>query len=354
MKKITINKILSIFKNVNLPKEVYISDTIPSQEGTFLVVQALENEGLKDTIDFPSGRLGKLIQGDIIAGVLGYRSASVEFAGYIPKEIHVNDELSLLCESGIIGKISGIYEAWGKPMKVKVLGAIVNQQGNILQLDQYSLPTIKTNQNNVPLIAFLATSMDTGKTTMACKIAHALTMEGKKVAAIKTTGVSFTQDLYKLADHGAFPTLDFTDMGLPSTCGLDGKKVVESAQNLINTVSLSNPDVILMEFGDGIIGQYHVKDILQQKSIHDQIAFLCLAANDFSGVYGTQKLLEEYNLKIDLVTGPIANSQVGVDLIYKYFNLESESNQHQIHKTINLINKNIFGGTYEKTFFNYA
>lgn len=343
MKKIKLNKIPSIFKNANLSEEVFISDQITPVEGAFIVVKALEHEGRKDTLDYPSGRLGKLINGDIIPAVLGYRSASVEFAGYVPKKVKVGDELYLLCESGLCGEISGIYEAWGKPMKVKVMGSIVDEKGNNLNLKQYSLPSVKASGKPVPIIAFLATIMDTGKTTMACKIAHSLALQGKRVAAIKTTGVGYTQDLYKFKDYGATIVLDFVDMGLPSTCGIGGNKIIEVTKNLISTAELSEPDVILMEFGDGIIGEYHVKDVLANASIKKQIKFLVLAANDFSGVYGTEKILEEYNLKIDLVTGPIANSKVGVDFIKKYFHLEGESNQHQIPKTMSLVNKKIFG-----------
>jgi len=342
MKIIKLNKIPSIFKNANLSESVYIDSNIKPEEGAFIVVEALKNEGRKDTLDYASGRLGKLLEGDVIAGVLGYRNASVEFAGYVPNKVKIGDELFLLCESGLIGEISSVYEEWGKPMKVKVLGSIVNKHGKQLNLNQYSLSKVKANKKKIPIIAFLATNMDSGKTTMACKITHALTLQGKKVAAIKSTGVGFTQDLYKLKEHGASPVLDFVDMGLPSTCGKAGEKIVEFTQDLIDNVSLSKPDVILMEFGDGIIGEYRVRDILKNESIKKQIAFLLLGANDFSGIYGAQKLLKQLNLQVDLVTGPIANSQIGIDLIKKYFKLEAESNQHHIPRTTAIINKKVF------------
>ena len=37
------------------------------------------------------------------------------------------------------------------------------------------------------------------------------------------------------------------------------------------------------------------------------------------------------------MTGPIANSEIGIDLIKKNLQLEGESNQHEIPKTINMI-----------------
>jgi hypothetical protein len=342
MKKIKLDKIPYLFKNVNLPYEMHISNKIAPVEGSMIVVQALENEGKKDDFDFANGRLGKVVKGDIFPGILGSRKAVVEFAGYIPTGVNVGDELYLVCESGLIGQISGIYESWGKPMKVKIIGGIVDEDENQLNLKNYSLPKIKNN-NNVPIVAFIGTRMDCGKTTMACKITLGLKNAGKKIVSIKPTGVAFSQDLYKLKEYGASHVMDFVDMGLPSTCNGNYKDVILATENLINQAKSYNPDLILMEFGDSLLGAYHVKDILNYQPIKQQIKFLVLAANDLLGVKGAIEILDENKFKIDLVTGPIANSKIGIDLIKKNFGIEAESNQYLIPKTIkmimNLLNK---------------
>lgn len=344
MKKIKLDKIPSVFKNVNLSFEVNVGHRIPAREGAMLVVQAEENSGKKDILEFVGGRLGTVIKGDIFAGVLGYRKAPVEFSGIVPRKIKVGDDLHLLCEGGIIGEIRGVYEAWGKPMKVKVLGAVVDNKGQPKLLSNFSLPKIKPNNQKIPIVCFLATRMDSGKTIMACKLAHYFKQQGKKVVAIKPTGVSYMQDPYKLMDNGAELVLDFTDMGLPSTCNGNSRKVIESAENLINHAKLAKPDLILMEFGEGILGEYHVLDILGYKPIRDQFSFVILAANDFTGIFGAQEILKNNNIGIDLITGPITNSHLGVELIKKYFKLEAESNLHEIPKTAELINKKVFSG----------
>lgn len=342
MKKIKLDKIPYLFKNVKLPYEVHISNKIAPVEGSMIVVQALENEGKKDDFDFTNGRLGKVVKGDIFPGILGSRKALVEFAGYIPTSVEVENELYLVCESGLIGQISGVYESWGKPMKVKILGGIINKDGSQLNLKDYSFPKIKNNKN-IPIIAFIGTRMDCGKTTMACKIALGLKNAGKKIISIKPTGVAFSQDLYKLKEYGAFQVFDFVDMGLPSTCNGNLKEVVLATENLINKAKSYNPDLILMEFGDSLLGAYHVKDILNYLPIKQQIKFLILAANDLLGVEGAKNILNKYKLKINLVTGPTVNSKIGIDLIKKNFGIEAESNQYSIPKTIkmiiNLLNK---------------
>lgn len=336
MKKIKLDKIPSLFKNVKLSSEVYISNKILAVEGSMIVVKALNNEGKKDDFDYANGRLGKVVVDDIFPGILGWRKAVVEFAGYIPTNVKVGDELYLICESGLIGQISGVYESWGKPLKVKVLGSIIDKDGNPLNLRNYSLPKIK-NDHIVPIVALIGTRMDCGKTTMACKISLNLKKIGKQINAIKPTGVAFSQDLYKLKDYGSQIVLDFVDMGLPSTCNGSFEKIIKATENLINHAKSLKPDLILMEFGDSLLGAYHVNDVLNYQLIKKQIKFVILAANDLLGIKGAVEILNENKLKIDLITGPITNSKIGVDLIKKNFGIEAESNQREIPKTINMI-----------------
>jgi hypothetical protein len=184
--------------------------------------------------------------------------------------------------------------------------------------------------------------MDCGKTTMAGKIAHELTALGKKVAGVKLTGVAFTQDMFKLKDAGVDPVYDFVDMGLPSTCNGNREEIVASALNLINIAKKHKSDCILVEFGDAVLGEYHVADILQNSSFKSQIKFVVLAANDLAGVKGTLDILSSWGIKIDLITGPVTNSKIGIELIYKHFQINAESNQHDVPKTMELIEKKLF------------
>lgn len=337
-----INKIPSVFKNITFPNEVTVSSKIAAEEGSVVLVEAGSHEGKFNIIDYANGRLGKLWQWDKIPAVLGFRKAMTEFAGHVPSKISAGDELYLLCESGIVGSISGVFESWGRPMKVKVFGSILDTNHKPMNLKKYKLPTIKKIKKEVPLIVFLGTRMDCGKTTIACKIAHELAALGKKVAGVKLTGVAFTQDMFKLKDAGVDPAYDFVDMGLPSTCNGNPKEIVESALNLVNISKKYKPDCILAEFGDAVLGEYHVADILQNSSFKPQIKIVVLAANDLAGAKGTMDILADWGIKIDLVTGPVTNSKIGIELIHKHFRLNAESNQHDIPKTIELIERKLF------------
>lgn len=345
MHKIKLTKVPSVFKNVPFPKILSLSPDIPAKEGSIIMVEAGTHAGKLNTLDFIDGRLGKLWQWDKIPAVLGYRKATTEFAGFVPNTVSVGDELYLLCEGGVVGEISGVFESWGRPMKVKVLGSVLDKNGKPMNLKDSKLPrTTKVKKQSIPLIIFLGTRMDSGKTTMACKIVHQLQAHGKRVAATKLTGIAFTQDLMKLKDAGAFPIYDFVDMGLPSTCNGNTAQILDASLDLINLVQKKKPDCILVEFGDAVLGEYHVLDILKNQEFKSQIKAVILAANDLAGIKGTQDILSQLGIKIDLVTGPIANSKVGVDLIHKYFQLQAESNQHEIAKTLEFIEKKVFRG----------
>lgn len=340
--KIKLNKVPSVFKNVTFPNQVIISSTIPAQEGSIIMVEAENNEGKFNILDYVGGRLGKLWQWDKIPAVLGSRKATTEFAGFVPSKIVPGDELYLLCESGVVGALSGVVESWGRPMKVKVLGGILDKYNKPMNLKTYKIPLNKKKTSPVPLILFLGTRMDSGKTTMACKIGHNLHSLGKKVAGVKLTGVAFTQDLLKLSDAGVSPVYDFVDMGLPSTCNGNPQEVVESALNLVDLAKKDNPDCILVEFGDAVLGEYHVAEILMNKLFKSQIKIVILAANDLAGIKGTMDILLSWGIKIDIVTGPIANSHIGINLIEKHFHLKAESNLHNIPNTIEILKKKIF------------
>jgi ketosteroid isomerase-like protein len=340
MDKIHLDKVPSIFKNVNLCSHVHVTQKkIEGEEGVLLLVEVQNSVGKRAVIESINGRLGTLYTGDVIPVVLGFRQALVEYAGIIPHSIAVGEQLFLLGESGVAGTISSIFPSWGEPLAVKVLGAIVNEQGQLINLSNFALPIIPKQPHHAPIVAFIGTRMDCGKTTMACNVVHAFKKRGKKIAAGKLTGFSYAGDLHRLRDCGANPVLNFVDMGMPSTCNAQPERVVASAINLVNHLKLSQPDLIVLEFGDSLLGEYHVADILQKLGKEEMVDIVVLAAYDFCGIKGAQSVLNELGLSIDLVTGPVVNSQIGVELVQKYFSLLAESNQGETSTLVNLIDR---------------
>jgi len=337
MKKIKFTKLSSIVKNLNLSYEEELGEMIIPEEGGVIAVEALSHEGKNNAFEHLSGRLGKLFQKDIIPAVLGQRKALKEYSGKIPNVINPGDELYFLCESGLVGEIQGFNESWGQPMKVKVIGSVI-KNGKQLNIKDFDIDSKDTIENSAPIIAIVGTSMDCGKTTMICKSAEHFKSNGDKIARAKRTGVAFMQDPLKMIDAGIHPVIDFVDAGLPSTCG-DSKKAINAAISVIKKVNNSKPHAIIAEFGDGIMGEYNVSNILKNEWFHKQIKVLIVSANDLTGVWGAKQIINSMGLKIDLITGPVANNLTGVDYIEKNINIPAESNLHKIPKTLVMINK---------------
>ncbi|MDP1722045.1 MAG: hypothetical protein Q8L37_02440 [Candidatus Gottesmanbacteria bacterium] len=332
-----LKKIPSIVKNVPLSDEVQVGRSIVPEEGLIILVEALDDEGKNNVLEFTTGRLGKLIKGDVVPAVLGKRRALKEFAGDIPQALKPGDELYWLCESGLVGEIVGVNERWGTPMKVKVLGALLHH-GKTLNIKHSAIPWQNDVVKSAPIVAVLATCMDSGKTTLVCKLAEHFRNNGLTVMGAKLTGVAFMQDPFKMKDNGLDTVMDFVDAGLPSTCG-NAEDAIKAACGIITELNNGEPDLILAEFGDGIIGEYNVASIITHPSIKKHVVMTVVAANDLMAAWGAKKKMTELGFTIDMLTGPVANSHVGVEYIEHNFGIPAESNQHAIPKTIAILEK---------------
>ncbi len=135
--KMQLTKIPSVVRRLHLPQEVEVGIAIQPEEGAVLVVEALADVGKNNMLEFTSGRIGSLVEGDIIPAVLGKRQALREYSGDIPASVDVGDILYLLCESGVVGEIRGMNEAYGAPLQVRVLGDLYEhrQDNGDLQVD---------------------------------------------------------------------------------------------------------------------------------------------------------------------------------------------------------------------------
>ena len=339
--KIKFDKIPSLLKNVPFSDESILQESIIPDEGLVIAVQALNSEAKNNVLETTHGRLGKLVTGDIVPAVLGKRRALKEYSGDIPTTLTVGDELYWLCESGLVGEIKGVNERWGVPMNVAVLGALV-KHGKTINIKDFAIPWKKEIQKSSPIVAVLATCMDSGKTTLICKLADHFHHNGLKVAGVKLTGVAFMQDPFKMRDAGIGTVMDFVDAGLPSTCGAP-HDAIAAACGVIAEISKTHPDLILAEFGDGIIGEYNVESILTHPSIKKHIIMTIVAANDLVSAWGVILKMQELGLPVDVFTGPVVNSQTGVNFIEKNFGVPAESNQHAIPKTISILEKKMKG-----------
>ena len=156
-------------------------------------------------------------------------------------------------------------EKWGVPMQVRVLGSVV-AGGKQLNIKNAAIERQHRLESSAPIIGVVGTCMDIGKTTLICKLIKHFRRQGLKVAAVKLSGVASRYDPDRFSDAGASPILSFMDGGLPSTCG-EADTVVEVALGILYAVNTGQPDLIIAEFGDSILGEYHVEQMLRHPDI---------------------------------------------------------------------------------------
>ena len=314
--KIQIDKISSITKNLELKHEEKLTDTLSCEMGTVLAVQVLEDKSIYNELELPTGRMSKLKKGDILAVALGGRMALQGFVGHLPKSLKVDDVIHLLNFGGVAGVCtSANVQEVGEPLRVRVLGGI-QRKGKLLNINQASLfKPVENMKSTTPLIITTGTSMDSGKTTVAIEIVKTLTRMGMKLAGTKLTGVGAQRDLFKMEDYGIYNGVSFVDCGIPSTANMEPQEMVAVAKGAIEHLSKSNPDAIMIEFGDGLMGKYGVAAILQDPQIQKNVRFHIGCARDPVGAIGLAEECKRIGLPIDMMSGPVTDNQVGKDIL---------------------------------------
>ncbi|HYM34580.1 MAG TPA: hypothetical protein VET48_04240, partial [Steroidobacteraceae bacterium] len=126
-------------------------------------------------------------------------------------------------------------------------------------------------------------------------------------------GVSLRRDILAMEDSGASKSMIFTDLGVVTTTAKTGPAITRA---LLTEMSQGNPDVIVFELGDGLLGAYGVEAILMADDIRACLTSVVLSANDPVAAWGGVKLLrEKFGIEPCVVTGPSTDNAVGVNII---------------------------------------
>jgi hypothetical protein len=155
--------------------------------------------------------------------------------------------------------------------------------------------------------------MDSGKTAAACAIVGRLRHRGFDIAACKATGVSLRRDILAMEDAGASETMIFSDLGIVTTTAKNGPALTRA---LLTGLAAHRPDAIVLELGDGLLGDYGVEAILSDASIRSALTAVVLCANDPVAAWGGARILrEQFDIEPAVVTGPATDNAVGIKQI---------------------------------------
>lgn len=321
--KITLDKIASVTKNAHLSTDIEITSSITCEEGAIIVVEVLEDKKIYNELELVSGRLSTLKKGDIVAVALGNRRALKGFVGKVPSKINVGDIINILNLGGVSGICtSENLKEVGHALKVKVLGAASDaEKKHALNIQQFTLFSPKENiSSNIPLIVVSGTCMNVGKTSVACEIIKCASRNGFKIVGAKLAGVAALKDTERMKDYGAKEAVSFIDAGCTSTVN-NGNLSVTVTKGAIDYLALTKPDYIMIEFGDGVFGEYGVMQILQDPEIQKRIMAHVGCAHDPMGAVKLAEVCEKIGAPLDIISGPVTDNSVGVEFIGKSLSL---------------------------------
>lgn len=318
---IKVDKIASVTKNIPLKDEIETGKKIIPEEGSVLAAEVMEDKKLYNKLELTSGRLSTLKKGDVIVVALGNRQALKGYVGHVPETLKSGDTINVLNLGGVAGICtSQNTKEVGDPLKIRVIGSVIKKEQplNIHSYKRFSQS--KTLNNKIPLIIISGTSMEIGKTSVACDIIKEGVAEGNKICGAKLTGIAASRDTSNMEDHGAHFAVSIVDAGYTSTVNLTN--TAEITKGAINFLAKEKPDFIVMELGDGILGHYGVIDVLMDKEIQQNIFAHVGCAFDPPGAIKLYEICSQIGAPLHLISGPITDNSVGKNYIKQHLNIK--------------------------------
>jgi hypothetical protein len=315
-RRIRLDRIASSTRNARLAAEVIVGPEIVAEDGYVVAARVLDDKTTYASVEDPTGRMIPLRAGDVLAGTLGSRRALRGYAGDVPPSIAAGDILHVLNLGGVLGRCSSSHPELGPPLRVEILGAVLvfpalgDRIGRPAHIRDHAIPSAAALACTTPVVYVAGTCMSAGKTLAATELVRGLTRGGARVAAAKLTGVALMRDTLAMTDAGAVAAATFNDAGWAATRAGETAPI---ARGLLNHLAATaEPDVIVAELGDGILGEYGVQDILRDPALAAAAAAILMAAPDPVACWGAASIMrDEFSLGIDAITGPVTDNEVG-------------------------------------------
>jgi len=270
----------------------------------------LPRDALPITVEAPTGRKMTIAPGDTFLATPGYRESTRWVSGAIPAGGLVPDgHYWVLADCGIVGEMIGdppseqVYLG-----RVRYLGALCGDHGEILNIQQFSATSSATRDRGAPVYLILGTSGDAGKTTAGIAVLQTLRAQGHpSLLALKATGTTSFEEIARYLDFGATYAFDCVDFGLPTTYPSGRDRIREFFERALNFCFSLPAAALVVECGGDLFGA-NVPEFLTCLKARRSDLKIILAAADALGALGAKHALAEIGLAIDLVTGPCTDT----------------------------------------------
>jgi len=259
-------------------------------------------------VELANGRMVDVLEGDLIVGAFGDRTATLEGVGSWDA-IGPDENFHALTGAGLFGAATSTSMLLPRLMSLTYMGHVLRNE-QPLRMQDFVLDTPHAKLK-APVVLLVGTSMSAGKTTTGRMIIHELKKSGLRIVGAKFTGAARYRDVLTYKDAGADAVLDFVDAGLPSTV-VPRKQFREAMQYLMQRIAALEPDILVAEAGASPLEPYNGESAIDLLQKHVQL--ITLSASDPYAVVGVQTA---FGLKPDLVTGPATNTTAGIELVEK-------------------------------------
>ena len=307
----------SVTRIADLPTQPLRHEALPPGEwaaGDYVVANVLPYQGAVEGIELTTGREIEALPGDLVVGAFARRYATLEAAGSF-QAIEEDLLMHSLSEGGCFGKLTSKSRFSPDLLPLEYMGHVLGNGHAINMRDV--VPTPPDAGFDLPVVLIVGTSMSAGKTYSGRIALRRLKELGQTVVAAKLTGAGRWHDVLSFGDAGADYIFDFVDAGLPTTvCPPDEFRA--AMDGLLARIRATGADVLVAEAGASPLEPYNGGTLVDM--LRDRVVFTILCALDPYAVVGIQ---EAWDMSFDLVAGPTANTEAGVELVERLTGLEA-------------------------------
>jgi hypothetical protein len=253
--------------------------------------------------ELTNGRVIEPMEGMRLIGALGTRAATLEATGDW-RAVDETGAMHALTGAGLLGKATSVSPALAQLTRLSYLGHVARGDTTLSMQGFVSRP--KGERFAIPTILLVGTSMSSGKTTTGRIIIHELKRSGLRVAGAKFTGAGRFRDVLSFEDAGADTIVDFVDAVVPR------EEFDIAMRVMLDRLAQSGADVLVAEAGASPLEPYNGEAVVN--ALGGQIRCTVLSASDPYAVLGVQ---QAFKVSPQLVTGPTANTDAGIELVRK-------------------------------------
>jgi hypothetical protein len=276
--------------------------------GDYVVGRVAGAPGEDLTVELADGRMTEADESDLVIGAFGKRHATLDATGDWTA-IGPDGMFHALTEGGLFGKCRS-RSPYVKPlMSLNYRGHVVRASQKIRMQD--CVACVESRAFTTPTVLVIGSSMSAGKTTTSRIIIRQLKKLGRRVLAAKLNGAGRYHDVLSMADAGADAIFDFVDAGLPSTvCPAEDYR--RALVPLLSRMAAVNADAAVIEIGASPLEPYNGAVTINEIGQCVRVTMLCA-----SDPYAVMGVMSAFEVQPDLVTGIVANTDAGRELVEK-------------------------------------